>query len=154
MSQNAVLTQGTILARGNGATPTEVFANITGIVSITGPDMTKAEIDVTDLGSAAKEFKGGLAGFGVMGCEMQYIPSNATHALIRAEFVSAASPVRNWKLTFPDNTVWAFAAYVAGMPANIAADNVLRVTLNLRLTGTITETPGSLMASAEAAVAA
>jgi Lambda phage tail tube protein, TTP len=142
MAQNAVLTQGTILARGNGATPTEVFANVIGVVSITGPDATKAEIDVTDLASAAKEFKGGLADFGRMSCEIQYIPTDATHQLIRADFVNAASPVNNWKLTMADGSVMAFTAYVTGMPMNVAADNVIRATLNLRMTGLPVLTPG------------
>jgi len=138
MSQNAVLTQGTILARGDGGSP-EVFATITDIVSITGPDATKAEIDVTDLGSAAKQFKGGLADFGRMSCEMHYIPGNAIHTLIRNDFLNAASPERNYRLTFVNGKKWDFSAYVAGMPGNIAGDNVVRATLNLRLTGPVVE---------------
>ena len=138
MSQNAVLTQGTILARGDGATP-EVFATVPDIVSITGPDATKAEIDVTDLGSTAKEFKGGLADFGRMSCELHYIPGNPTHTLIRNDFLNTSSPVRNWRLTFVNGKKWDFAAYVAGMPGNIAGDNVVRASLNLRLTGPVVE---------------
>jgi Lambda phage tail tube protein, TTP len=138
VSQNAVLTQGTVLARGDGGSP-EVFATVPAIVSITGPDSTKAEIDVTDLGSQAKEYKGGLADFGRMSVEMQYIPGDPTHTLIRNDFINATSPVRNWRLTFTNGKKWDFAAYVSGAPGNIAAENVVRATLNLRLSGPVLE---------------
>jgi Lambda phage tail tube protein, TTP len=134
VSQNVVLTQGTVLARGDGGAP-EVFATVPAIVSITGPDSTKAEIDVTDLGSLAKEYKGGLADFGRMSVEMQYIPGDPIHTLIRNDFINASSPVRNWRLTFTNGKKWDFSAYVSGAPGNIAAENVVRATLNLRLTG-------------------
>jgi hypothetical protein len=138
MSQNAVLTQGTVLARGDGGSP-EVFATVPDVVSITGPDATKAEIDVTDLGSTAKEFKGGLADFGRMSCEIHYIPGNPIHTLIRNDFINAASPVRNWRLTFVNGKKWDFSAYVTGMPGNVAGDNVVRSTLSLRLSGPVVE---------------
>ena len=112
------------------------------VVAITGPDATKAEIDVTDLDSAAKQFKGGLADFGRMSVEMHWVPKDTVHQKIRNDFLDVTSPVHHYKLTFQEGTVWAFSAYVAGMPATVQGDNVLRITVALRMTGPVTETPG------------
>lgn len=139
MSQNAVLTQGTQLKRGDGGTP-EVFTLVPDIVSISGPDASKGEIDVTDLASVAKEFKGGLADFGRLTCEMNYIPGNAVHTAIRNDFINAASPVRNWQILFVNGRLWSMAGYVAGFPGNTQADSVQKGSLTIRLSGAVVET--------------
>jgi hypothetical protein len=138
MSQNAVLTQGTILKRGDGATP-EVFTTVPDVVSISGPDATKAEIDVTDLLSTAKEFKGGLADFGRLTVELNYIPGNSVHTAMRNDFINASSPVRNWQILFVNGRQWNFAGYVGGFPGNTQADNVQKGTLTIRLSGPVVE---------------
>jgi hypothetical protein len=138
MSQNAVLTQGTILKRGDGGSP-EVFVTVPDVTSISGPDATKSEIDVTDLASTAKEFKGGLADFGRMTVELNYIPGNAVHAAMRADFISASSPVRNWQLLFVNGKRWDFTAYVASFPGSTQPDSVQKSSMTLRLSGPVTE---------------
>ena len=139
MSQNAVLTQGTILQRGDGAGPPEVFTAVPDVISIAGPDSTKAEIDVTDLASVAKEFKGGLADYGRMTVELNYIPGNTVHTAMRNDFASAASPVRSWKLLFVNDKQWDFSGYVASFPGNTATDSVQKSSMVIRLTGAVVE---------------
>jgi len=139
MSQNAVLTQGTILQRGDGGTP-EVFTAVPEITAITGPTATKAQIDVTDLSSTAKQFLGGLADFGQMTVEIHYIPGNAVHTAIRNDFINAASPVHNWKLLFVNSHQWAFQAFVMGFPGNTQMNATQKGTITLRLTGPVVET--------------
>ena len=138
MSQNAVLTQGTQLKRGDGGSP-EVFTLVPDTISIAGPDASKAEIDVTDLMSAAKEYKGGLADFGRMSVEINYIPGNAVHTAIRNDFVSASSPTRNWQVIFTNGKTWTFNAFISAFPGNIAADSVVKGTMTLRMSGQINE---------------
>jgi hypothetical protein len=139
MSQNAVLTQGTILQRGDGGSP-EVFTTITDVISIAGPDASKSEIEVTDLASTAKEFKGGLPDFGRTTVELNYVPGNAVHAALRADFISAASPVRNYRELFVNGKRWDFAAYVASFPGNVQPDSVVKASVVLRHTGPVLET--------------
>lgn len=138
MSQNAVLTQGTLLKRGDGASP-EVFTTVPDVVSISGPDASKGEIEVTDLSSTAKEFKGGLADFGRMTVELNYIPGNAVHGAMRTDFISSASPVRNWQLLFVNGKQWNFAGYIAAFPGNTQADSVQKSSMTIRLSGSVTE---------------
>jgi Lambda phage tail tube protein, TTP len=138
MSQNAVLTQGTQLKRGDGGSP-EVFTAVPDVLSMSGPDASKAEIDVTDLASVAKEFKGGLADFGRLTVEMNYIPGNATHAAMRADFINTLSPVRNWQIAFTNGRRWDFSGYVASFPGQTAADSVQKSSMVIRLSGAVTE---------------
>jgi hypothetical protein len=142
MSQNAVLTQGTLLKRGDGGSP-EVFQTVPDVISISGPDASKSEIDVTDLASTAKEFKGGLADFGRMTLEMNYIPGNAIHTAMRNDFNSGASPVRNWRLAFVNGQRWVFSAYVASFPGNTQGDSVQKASVVLRISGPVLEEAGS-----------
>ena len=105
-----------------------------------GPTATKAQIDVTDLSSTAKQFLGGLADFGQMTVEIHYIPGNAVHTAIRNDFINAASPVHNWKLLFVNSHQWAFQAFVMGFPGNTQMDATQKGTITLRLTGPVVET--------------
>jgi hypothetical protein len=139
MSQNAVLTQGTTLQRGDGATP-EVFTTIPDVLTIAGPTATKREIDVTDLASLAMEFKGGLADFGTFTVELNYIPGNPVHTALRNDFNNSASPVHNFKLNFVNGHYWTFAAYVSGLPGNTQANSVQKSAMTLRCTGQVLET--------------
>ncbi len=138
MSVNAVLTQGTLIKRGDGASP-EVFTTIPEVGAISGPDASKGEIDVTDLSSTAKEFKGGLADFGRMTLEMNYIPGNAVHVAMRNDFINAASPTRNWQLLFVNGKQWNFTGYVASFPGNTQADSVQKASVVIRLSGAVVE---------------
>lgn len=74
MSSNALESQGMTIARGDGATPTEVFTTIPEVKSISGPDGSANEIDVTDLSSSAKEFRMGLQDEGNITLDMMFIP--------------------------------------------------------------------------------
>ena len=138
MSQNAVLTQGTLLKRGDGGAP-EVFTTVPDVTAISGPDATKSEIEVTDLASTAKEFKGGLADFGRLTVDLNYIPGNPVHTAMRNDFVSAASPVRNWQILFVNGKQWNFAGYVGAFPGNTQPDSVQKSSMTIRLSGPVVE---------------
>jgi len=138
VSQNAVLTQGTLLKRGDGGSP-EVFTTVPDVTALSGPDATKSEIEVTDLSSTAKEFKGGLADFGRLTVDLNYIPGNAVHSAMRNDFISAASPVRNWQILFVNGKQWNFAGYVASFPGNTQPDSVQKSSMTIRLSGQVVE---------------
>lgn len=142
MSQNAVLTQGTLLKRGDGGSP-ETFQTVPDVTAMSGPDASKNEIPVTDLASLAQEFKGGLPDFGRLTLEMNYIPGNAIHTAMRNDFNSGSSPVRNWRIAFVNGFRWVFQAYVASFPGNIQGDSVQKASVVLRITGPVTEEAGS-----------
>lgn len=138
MGADAVLTQGTKIYRKNPSTL--LYEAIPGILSIGGPDSTKSEIDVSDLDSAAKEFKGGLADFGRVSIETYYNSVAATtHAALYADFNDATSPVRRFRIDFLNGKKWWFQAYVAAFPAAIQPNDTVKTTITLRCSGPVAE---------------
>lgn len=138
MSSSALLSQGSILSIGNGASP-EVFNEIQEVISLDGPGGQAAEIDVTDLGSTGKEYRLGLQEEGDITFEMLYIPGNTQHALIRTLRASGAN--NNFRITFTDSpaTTWTFSALIKGFTTSLGVDDVLRATVTLKVSGSITE---------------
>ena len=138
MSSSALSSQGMTIGIGNAASP-EVFATITEVKSIDGPGGQTAEIDVTDLSSTAKEFVLGLQDEGDITLDMNYIPANTQHALLRTLRGSGAE--NNFRISFTDSpvTTWTFAARVKGFSISNAVDNVTALSVTLRVTGSITE---------------
>ena len=138
MSRDAVLTQGTKLYREDPTAPGS-YSPIPEIISISGPDATKAEIRVTDLDSLAEEYLGGLADFGRMSVELYYRGTLAIHAALLADFKDPTSPVRNWRLSFVNGKQWNFSAAVFGFPLSVQSNDTDKVTMTLRLSGSVTE---------------
>lgn len=140
MSSNALESQGMVLKHGNGATPTEAFTAIPEIKTFSGPGGSATVIDVTDLSSAAKEKRMGLADEGQLQFTINYIPANAQHAGLRAD--RASRVLRNFQMEFTDTpkTVWNFAAYVTGFAVSGAVDGVVEANVTLEISGAITET--------------
>ena len=89
---------GTILERGDGASP-EVFTAIAKIVSISGPEESKDELDDTTLDSAGgyKEFVSGLKDGGSMTLALNYNPADTGQAALQTDY--AAGTKQNYRLT-------------------------------------------------------
>jgi len=138
MSSSALTSQGMTIAIGNGASP-EVFTTIAEVKSIDGPGGQTAEIDVTDLSSTAKEFVLGLQDEGDITLDMNYIPANTQHALLRT--LRGTGAENNFRITFTDSpaTTWTFGARVKGFSISNAVDSVTGLSVTLRVTGSITE---------------
>lgn len=136
MSSNALVSQGMTLAIGSAASPT-IYTNITEVKSITGPSGNATVIDTTDLNSTAKEKRLGLKDQGQISFDWNYIPTDASHALVKAAFDSGAQT--QFRLTFTDTalTKWYFSAFVNGFSMSNAVDGVVSGSVTLELTGSI-----------------
>jgi len=138
MSGNALVSQGMTIGIGDGASP-EVYTTIADVISISGPGGSSAVIDTTDLSSTAKEKRMGLPDEGQVTLEINYIPANVQHALLRS--TRAAQTLVNFRITFTDSpmTTWTFAANVLGFSISNAVDAVTTASVTLEVTGSITE---------------
>ena len=143
MSSAALEAQGTTLEIGTGGTPT--YTVIAEIKSFSGPGGSAAVIDVTDLGSSAKEKRMGLHDEGQLSFTMNYIPDNTQHALLRTN--RAGRVLTPFRLSFSDTSPisttqekWTFNAYVVGFSLSGAVDGVIEANVTLEITGSITET--------------
>lgn len=137
-TSGAVLTQGTVLQREDPASPGS-FITIPETHNISGPTASKPEIPVTDFASTGQEFKGALPDFGSLTFDLFYNGTLAIHAALLADFSSGSSPVRNFKMIFVNGKQYTFAAYVSAFPFTIEANNVVRVSASLRLSGAFVE---------------
>lgn len=138
MSSNALVSQGMTIAISDSASP-EVYTSIADVISISGPGGSAQVIDTTDMSSTAKEKRMGLPDEGQVTLEINYIPANVQHALLRSK--RAAQVLVNFRITFTDspNTTWTFAANVLGFSINNAVDAVTTASVTLEVSGSITE---------------
>lgn len=129
---------GTSLARGNGAEP-EVFAAIAGVNNLTPPGLSRETIDVTghDSPNGYREFLGGLKDAGEFSAEINYKPS-AHDTLV--DDLEDEDP-RNWKIVFPDGTVWTYPAIMTGFTSAAPHDDKLSATVTFKVTGKPDITP-------------
>ena len=124
----------TITAAGT-ATP-QSFTNIANLKTFTGFDGTPSEIDVTNLDSAAKEFRLGLVDPGNLSFEIDYDNTNAGHIALRSKQVSGL--LTPFKLTLPNTNVITFNAYVKKFSLGGGVDQVAKTSVDLRISGPVT----------------
>lgn len=138
MSSNAIEAQGMQLQIGDGATP-EVFAKISEIKTFSGPGGSASVIDVSSLDSLSREKRMGLGDEGQLQFTINYVPTDAQHAALRA--ARASREQTNFRLIFTDAgaTQWDFAAFVTGFSVSGGVDAVVEAQVTLEITGTITE---------------
>lgn len=137
---SAVHARGTKLAYGDGASP-ELFTTVAEQLSVTFPEQTRGEIEVTNHDSTVgqKEFIADDLDQGTAQCEVNFL-NHASHTAVQTKADSGV--VGNWKLTFSNGWVWVFPAYVQSFGGDApATGSQLKATFNLRVTGAITRTP-------------
>jgi hypothetical protein len=102
MATLAILANGAKFQRGDSATPTEAFTDIPEVVSVTTGAGTAPDIDVSHLGSIAREKRAGLPDYGQMTAVMNYVQGNAVQIAMEAE--AGTNVQRNYRIVFPDTT--------------------------------------------------
>lgn len=137
MSDSALKAQGTSIQIGSGSPVT--YADIGEINSFNGPGGSAAVIDVSDLDSTAKEKVMGLQDNGQLSMDLNFLPADTQHALLRTAKENGTLTV--FKLIFTDSgeTEWAFSAYVLSLVINGAVDGVIKGSITLEISGDITE---------------
>jgi hypothetical protein len=125
--------QGTTFTFNDGTTA----QTVDGIVSYSGFDGESTEIDVTTLASTAKEFDVGLEDFGNLSLELIFNPDDVGQAAIAAAKTAAAT--RECVLTLPSGTLdtATFNAIVKSFSKSGGVDDVVKATVNLRITGAV-----------------
>jgi len=135
MSDSAIKAQGTLLKLGAGSPLS--YTTIPEVNSFTGPTGSAPIIDVTDLGSTAKEKMTGLHDNGQLSFEINFIPDNAQHVALRA--AKEASTMCSFQLIFSDGTTWAFSGLVTGFSVSGSVDGVIKASVSLDISGDISE---------------
>lgn len=124
----------TITAAGT-ATPV-TFTQIANIKDFSGFDGSASEIDVTNMGSTAKEFRLGLTDPGQFTINIDYDNTNAGHTALRSKQQSGV--LCNFQLTLPNNNVITFGGYVKKFSLAGGVDAVAKTAVDIRISGAIT----------------
>ena len=106
-----------------------------GVISFTGLDGEAADIDITTLASTAKEFKQGLQDFGNFSMEILRDYDDAGQAALLDAMDNQAT--REMVVTMPSGTLntITFNAYVKSITTEGGVDDVVRGTVNLKISG-------------------
>src|SRR5690606_10289966 len=139
MSDNALESQGTVLAIDLGASP-QVFTPIPDVKGLNFRTGSAAVIDTTDLSSVAKHKRMGLPDEGQCTFTLHLQPKDDTHAELIA--AKADRQRRNFQVTLTDDspaTKYAFAGFVLSVPIGSDVDGVIESSVTIEITGAVTE---------------
>jgi len=128
---------GTSFQRGDGASP-EVFGTVGDVISISGPQITKEEIEVTALDSSAKEYIGALDDPGEISMELNWNPQDTEHVNLRAD--AEGNTQRNYRIVWGDvsSTQADFNAEVMEFSINTEPNDAVKASVRLKINGAIT----------------
>jgi predicted secreted protein len=131
---------GTEFRIGDGGTPTEVFTKVAEVLSLSGPEITAEEIDVTSLDSTGgyKEVITGLKDGGTVALEMNWIRTNAQQGILRGMVDSGLQ--RNGRIVFSDTTQAAFGFKVTSFSMGAEPGAQLKASVNIKISGAVTWT--------------
>ena len=133
---SSITTQGTVLSKGDSASPI-VYSAVGSVTSISGPSSSRGEIDVTTMDSTAKEFNLSLLDHGTLEASIVFDERDTEHAALRTDF--AANTVRDWKITDAGSPQinYTFQGRIQSLPLDFSTDEVVRVTMTIRITGAL-----------------
>lgn len=115
MATTAIKGFGTLLKRGDAATPTEAFTAVGEALTISGPSYSAEAIDVTNMDSpnnAHEKIGEGLVDGGEISIEGNYIYDDAQQDGILTDMYAGTS--RNWKIVLSNSQEIAFTGILTG----------------------------------------
>lgn len=131
-----ILSQGTTVTVEDGAASTAVIGGIVGMSGIGSGSAT--EIDITSLASTRKEYRQGLQDNGTLTFELLRDEDDAGQVELRE--MQAAQATREFVITLSSSTlnVLTFNGFVTSLTSDIGADDIVRGTCAVKITGAIT----------------
>jgi hypothetical protein len=134
MATLAAIGHGTTFAKSDmGGTP--VYTALADVISIEGPGLTRDTVDATHMGSTERfrEFVGGLRDAGEVTIELNFDPGGTAQIALVASYRSDSAI--NYRITFPDATIWEFAAFVTSISPTTPLDDKMTLSAGFKLTG-------------------
>lgn len=136
-----VKTQGTKLKLAGTSSPI-TYTAMANVTSISGLGGQKGDIDITNFDSTAKEFLTGLEDPGQVQVEINYSPSDTTQNTLWT--LKDSGDLRSWRIQLSGASpapYFGFSATVQQFQVNFQTDDVVRATVTLRVSGSITKSP-------------
>jgi len=120
-----------------------VFVELAEVYSVTPPEVTIGEVDVTHFQSPgrSRQYIPALSDNGMAQAEMNYIPNSVTDQ--RLEALRAAGTVLAMRITYPNGARVTFPAYVSTYAKSIPVDDRMTATAGFKVSGAVTLTAGA-----------
>lgn len=132
-----ILTKGIKLSYKKQGTTYEEILNLQECPDLGG---TAEKVDVTVLADGNKKYINGVKDFGDLAFKFLYDNSGATSNYRIVRGLEEAGNVVDWKVTFPDNTEFAFSGEVTTSIDSASVNNAITFTANITLNSDIAVT--------------
>jgi len=132
---DAIESQGYKFEIGNGDSPL-TYTEVVGVTNFSGFDGSAAEIDVTHLGSTAKEWLMGLQDFGNYQLDCNFLPEDDGQNALRD--AKGTRDLQLFKVTRSDGSTATFYGYVLSASESGGVDSKVDTSFNLRISGDVT----------------
>ena len=132
-----LLTKGITLSYKKDGSNYEVIANLQECPELGG---TAENVEVTTLADGNKKYIKGIKDFGELAFKFLYDNSGAESNYRIVRGLEEAGNIVEWKLTFPDNTTFAFSGEVTTPIDSAAVNAALTFTATITLNSDITVT--------------
>ena len=131
---------GTLLQRGDGATPTEAFTTVAEVTNLSGPSEGLEVIDATHMESPSsyREYLPSLLDSGEITFDLNFLPAVAAQTGVRTDMLNRTK--RNWQIVFTDSgtTTYSFAGFVTAFEPSAQIDDKLSASATIKVTGPVT----------------
>ena len=132
-----ILTKGITLSYKKDGSTYDVIANLQECPELGG---TAENVEVTTLADGNKKYIKGIKDFGELAFKFLYDNSGAESNYRIVRGLEEAGNVVDWKVTFPDNTAFAFSGEVTTAIDSAAVNAALTFTATITLNSDITVT--------------
>ncbi len=102
------------------------------IMTLSGPDMTGTDVEVTQLSETLKTFVPGRVDLGDVTMGIRYAKANSNDLL--QEIVGGAT-VQGWTVTFPDSTTLSFEGFLTGWNMDFPDNSSIDGEITIAVTG-------------------
>lgn len=112
------------------------FTELANVTSISGPSISRNVYDVTahDSADSYMEFIGGLKDGGELTFELNWDPTDSTHADLFSDLDDLVA--RDYQLDLPqDIATFEFAGFLTGFEAGLPVDDKLTASVTYKITG-------------------
>ena len=134
---DAIVSQGFTFEVGNADSPL-TYTEVSEVVTFSGLDGSATEIDVSHLGSTAKEYLMGLEDLGSFQLECNYLSGDAGQTAMRT--AQGSNTIQDFKATLSDNTELTFQGFVTTAPISGGVDAKVDASFTIRISGGVTFT--------------
>lgn len=139
MAFQVIDTQGATFQSSNSDSP-EIFTTIDGLVNIGDVGVERSLIDVTNLASTLREFKGAIPDGAEIQLDFQYDSGEVSQALLKTDLDNNAT--RGYRINIQDSpvAVFAFTGLVISWQISNPIDNVVPLSVRVKITGSLSIT--------------